>query len=197
MNFKKIAIIAAIAATTSTAFAGEGFYAGVGVSAVGSNFTRTEGELALRTGETSTVGIIDLGYATQVNKDWGIGFGMTYDMNKTKAGGIKDADQDINFSAKNHYSVYVQPTFNLNSNTAVFGKIGYHAIKGEVTDADGNSDSLNFHGMGYGFGVKTMATKNIYVQTEVMWVNYKSKTDALDTNKVKTTSGLVTVGYQF
>lgn len=198
MNFKKIAIIAVCAAGTSVAFAGEGFYAGVGIGAVGASFNRVEDPLNLQAGETNTVGVIDVGYATQLSKDWGIGFGITFDMNKTKAGSIKDGDQDITMSAKNHYSIYVQPSYNLNSNTAVFGKVGYHSIRAEVVDlGDGNNDSQTLNGMGYGFGVKTMATKNVYVQAEVMWVDYKAKTDGLDTNKLKTTSGLVSVGYQF
>ena len=197
MIFKKIAISVAIAASTSAAMAGEGFYAGVGISAVGSSFNRIEGALNLNAGATNTVGVVDVGYISQFNNDWGIGYGATLDMSKTKAGSIMDADQHIKFSAKNHNSVYVQPTFNLNSSTAVFGKIGYHKIRAEVVDLDGNNDSLALNGVGYGFGMKTMATKNIYLQAEVMWVDYKAKTDTLDTNKLKPTSGLVSIGYQF
>ena len=201
MNFKKVALIAAIVATSSVAMAGEGFYAGVGVSAVGSSFNRIEtgANLDMNTGATSTVGVIDVGYSYKVNKDWSMGVGATYDMGKAKAGYVDDTDLDLHISTKNHYSVYVQPSFNLNANTAVFGKVGYHSIKLEVFDGNdvGGNDSQTLHGVGYGFGVRTMATKNIYVQAEVQWVDYKAKTDAVDTNKLKTTSGIITVGYQY
>jgi opacity protein-like surface antigen len=206
MNFRTIAFIASIAAASSVAMAGEGFYASLGIGAVGANYHRTEaatandGALDLNVGQTNSIGVVDLGYAIALNKDWSLGLGLAFDLGKTKAGSLIDAGPpslSIKFSGKNHYSLYVQPSYNLNDSTAVFGKVGYHTIKGEVIDIDGNNDSSKIHGLGYGLGLKTMVTKNVYIQTEVMWVNYKDEVGAADTNKLKTTSGLVSVGYQF
>jgi opacity protein-like surface antigen len=202
MNFKKIALVAAIVASSSAAMAGEGFYAAVGAGAVGTSVDRTEfGAADMNLGQTNTVGVIDAGYAMKMGSNWDLGFGASYDMGTINAGHYTDTSVSPNtgltVTAKNHYSVYVQPSFNLSATTAVFGKIGFNSIAAEVVDADGKNDSLSFQGLGYGFGVKTMASKNVYVQAEVLWVDYKAISDAVDSNKLKTTTGLFSIGYQF
>lgn len=195
----------ALAGTCSLANASDGFYVGAGLGAVGANTKISDSTGNGTWGQTSSVGVIDAGYTAQINQTWGVGVGATLDTNKTRFGEssfFKPNDpnnQDIAFRGKDHYSVYVQPFLNLTPGTTVFAKLGYHAMKRDEIDS-ANADksfSQRLNGIGYGVGVKTMMTKNTYLQAEAMWVDYRSKTMSPDDYKTKSTAGIVTFGYQF
>ncbi len=199
MSLKKTAIAMALAGTCSFANANEGFYVGVGLGAVGANTKESDSTGYGTLGQTASVGVIDAGYSAQVNKTWGVSVGATLDMNKTKLGTASAVNgYDLAFRGKDHYSVYVQPFLNLTPGAAVFGKLGYHSTKLDLASTTaGESFSHRLNGIGYGFGVKTMLTKNAYLQAEAMWVDYRSKTVSPYDYKTQTTAGILTLGYQF
>lgn len=127
----------------------------------------------------------------------------------------------IQLIGKNHFSLYAQPTWLVTPETGLFFKVGYHQMsRGQegllgsmLATETGGSASMKFNGMGYGLGVKTYINKNIFVQAEVGTVNFKSK-DLMSllgtmgeeasltglgglSAKVKTTSGLISIGMNF
>lgn len=200
MNSKKTLIALALAAGGSFATASEGFYVGAGLGAVGASTQQSDSTGDSPWGQTSTVGVIDLGYTARFNQTWGVGVGATFDTNKSKLGGAFSTTEpfDLDLQGNDHYSVYVQPFLTLTPGTAAFGKLGYHTGKLELTSASaGESGSQRINGIGYGFGVKTMVTKNVYLQAEAIWVGYRSVSVIGSDFKTKSTAGIVTLGYQF
>ncbi len=213
---KKTAIALALMAATTLVQAQskefEGFSAGFGVSSVGAN-TKITGQDSgnfIDMGKTSVVPSVDFSYAYVLDSKWLMGVGLSYDLSKTKSGGAQLADgvdtETIKFEGKNHYSIYLQPTYALSNTTAIFGKIGYHSLKGTETYShttdDGYSVSSRFKGIGYGVGIKTFIDKNVYIQAEAQLIDFKSKTVSYEdassvVYKTKSTVGTVSVGYRF
>ena len=203
MKFKKLVGAAFMLSTALSAGAAEGFYAGVGVGALGADFgISIPGTEEIVVGQTQTVGNLDFGYVIPLKSKWSIGVGASIDMNDVYAGTIAD----YKFTGKEHMSVYVQPFYSFGEGVSVYGKFGYHTIKGGVGGTEVLLGTVNvfkdFDGFGYGIGLKNMITKNLYLQTEANWVVFNTKTASQDTLagtelKVKATSGVVTIGYQF
>lgn len=200
-----VAIAIAAASTGVLADGFNGFYAGVGVGAVGADTKLNLGPFSATVGETTTVGVLDVGYSLPINSTkFGVALGATYDLNETKSGEL-----EINFEGhglkgelqgKDHYSVYVQPFYMLTQDSAVFAKIGYHSMKGELLlneCGDQSSESMNLNGVGVGLGARVFATKNIFIQAEAGWVDYGSKTKGEVDVKVRSTNGTISVGYSF
>lgn len=177
-------------------------------------------------GKTNTLAVLDLGYGVRLNPDVVLGLGATLDLGNTQSGAVRMASSTppmsgdlISLVGKKHYSVYLQPTWLLTPDTGVFVKVGYHTMKrsqdglaGEMLASQGISTAMNLSGMGYGMGVKTYVTKNVFVQAEASTVSYKSKdlsglagalgditagNSANLSAKVKTTSGIISIGMNF
>lgn len=198
MKFSKLAVAFSAAALSTGALAADfgNFYAGVGIGAVGGDLKASMDSDSLNVGQTTAVGSVDLGYSLPINKEYGVALGATFDFSKTKFGEFKSSGSTLNAEGKEHYSIYVQPFVNLSPSTSAFAKVGYHSIKGELK-LDSSSESKKFHGVGYGLGIKTMVTKNGYVQAEALWVDYSSKDEDGVTFKPKTTAGIFTFGFQY
>jgi opacity protein-like surface antigen len=176
--------------------------------------------------QTNIIPGLDLNYGFAAGNNFVIGVGATYDFSKTKTGGFnsdftinsEDAAFTLDTTLKNHYSLYVQPTYVINKDSAMFAKVGRHYAK-STTTADGNfvsfmgdetSFSKNVQGWGYGLGLKSFLTNNLFVQAEAGVVSYDKVdlpfmdgADDLDAGnthssiKQKTTSATISVGYKF
>ena len=144
----------------------------------------------------------DLNYGFAMGNNFVLGVGATYDFSKTKTGEFstnmnlngEDTTFALDSTLKNHYSLYVQPTYVVNKDTAMFAKIGRHYAKSTVnsnpntfisyvdgefniTDTYGllgteNSVSKNLEGWGYGIGLKAFLSNNLFVQVEAAIVDY-------------------------
>ena len=150
---------------------------------------------------------LDLGYSSIVNNNFLIGVGVTHSLNDTDAGKFLVLD----FKAKDHKSIYVQPTYVLNNNFAAFAKLGYHEIEGVgklTTDLTVNGQTLlagstkeKFKGMGYGFGLKGLINENIYIQAEAQFIDYDKEGGGSNASAVSfepdTVSGIISIGYKF
>ena len=177
---------------------------------------------------------LDLGYGFNIGTNFVLGVGATYDFGKTKTGSIYNAAYDddnsdsVSYIAKsnlkNHRSIYIQPTYVVNKDSALFAKVGRHFAKstnditycqsdldylvGDCNNEDSNETqykrSKNVSGWGYGLGVKTFLTENLFIQAEGSVVNY-SKNELLSEDnelvyygsKPKTTNATISVGYKF
>ena len=151
-------------------------------------------------GQNNFSDLVDLSYGLEVDKSFILSVGATYD--------LTDSDLDDvlieNFKTKlqDHYSLYLQPTFLVNNNTGIFGKLSYNFAKytGTVIE-DGRSASNDLEGWGYGIGAKTFLTNSIYIQVEGNYVEYDTYSAILDgttfSGKPKVLSALMSVGYKF
>lgn len=188
----------------------------------GDNTTTASGGIDF--GKTSNVAVLDLGYGFRLKDNFVLGTGATLDLGNTKSGAIRMGGSDmpsgdlISLVGKKHMSVYVQPTWLLTPDTGVFAKVSYHRMHRSQDGLlgamlpEGMSTAMNLNGMGLGLGVKSYITSKVFVQAEVTTVSYKSKDltaivagqDTLPlpdgsnlTAKVKTTTGIVSIGMNF
>ena len=152
---------------------------------------------------------LDLGYSIPIDNNFLIGFGITHALNDTDAGKFLGV---LKFKAKDHQSIYIQPTYAFNNNFAGFVKLSHHRTKGTASlttnvvlpgdnEIEADTSSEKFKGTGYGFGLKGMVSQNIYLQAEVNYIDYKSKgggsvADAVSFNP-ETVSGIISIGYKF
>jgi len=181
--------------------------------------------------QTNVIPGVDLNYGFAMGNNFVLGLGATYDFSKTKAGAFtsnslingEDATFSIDSNLKDHYSLYIQPTYVINKDSAMFAKVGRHYAKASVKSAGGfdagpltvgllGDDvtvSEKIEGWGFGLGLKTFLTSNLFVQFEGGIVEYDkinlpfrlSGVGELDDNagshKIKTTNATVSVGYKF
>jgi opacity protein-like surface antigen len=152
---------------------------------------------------------LDLGYSIPINNNFLIGIGITHALNDTDAGKFLDV---LKFKAKDHQSIYIQPTYAFNDNFAGFVKLSHHRTKGTISLTEdvelpgeniigADTGSEKFKGTGYGFGLKGIVSQNIYLQAEVNYIDYKTKgggseVDAVSFNP-ETVSGIISIGYKF
>jgi opacity protein-like surface antigen len=181
--------------------------------------------------QTNVIPGVDLNYGFAMGNNFVLGLGATYDFSKTKTGGFtsnyfindEDATFTIDSNLKNHYSLYIQPTYVINKDSAMFAKVGRHYAKASVKSAGGfisegvsvgllGDDvtvSEKIEGWGFGLGLKTFLTSNLFVQLEGGIVEYDKINlpfrlsvapefdDNAGSHKIKTTNAMVSVGYKF
>lgn len=213
-----------------------------------SSLTSDINSFSTKNGDHNTIPFIDLAYGFPLSNDWLFKVGGRYDFSKTKSGSIKsditvgagevlldaagpgedsvnynldDVREviNLNYSFKNHNSLYIAPTYLISDKTAFFGKVGYHQIKGQLnykadytlgeSDTEANNElsnvndtaSKNFKGWGYGLGLTTMISNNLFLQVEGEYVNYKSHTVSIDDTSYKfkpeSLNASISVGYKF
>jgi opacity protein-like surface antigen len=222
-----VALLATTAATPALSqaknFAGPSIAIGVGYNSTNYNNTlTTDAETDnIKTGNKNFNSLIDLSYGFEISPNFLISLGATYDLNESK-NDILSADDgagtnaQISAKLKNHYSIYAQPTYALNNNTAVFVKAGYHYAKseikltanefdGEATVTDSLSYSKNLNAWSYGVGAKTFLTNNAFLQFEGSLTKYDSQNKTFSGNvadftfnhKPEVLTALVSIGYKF
>lgn len=183
--------------------------------------------------QTNVIPGVDLNYGFAMGNNFVLGLGATYDFSKTKTGGFtsnyeingEDATFTIDSNLKDHYSLYIQPTYVINKDSAMFAKVGRHYAKSSVKSAGGfitggesvgllgddKTVSKNIEGWGFGLGLKTFLTSNLFVQLEGGIVEYDKINlpfslvvdessivlDNTGSHKIKTTNAMVSVGYKF
>jgi opacity protein-like surface antigen len=78
----------------------------------------------------------------------------------------------------------------------LFGLVGYHSIRGSLNTAS-ESSTQNLNGVGVGFGLQTLVSKNIYVKAEAQHVMYSSESSGGSTFKPSETLGTLGVGFRY
>ena len=183
--------------------------------------------------QTNVIPGVDLNYGFAMGNNFVLGLGATYDFSKTKTGGFtsnyeingEDATFTIDSNLKDHYSLYIQPTYVINKDSAMFAKVGRHYAKSSVKSAGGfnfegvtvgllgddKTVSKNIEGWGFGLGLKTFLTSNLFVQFEGGIVEYDKINlpfslvdiesgivlDNTGSHKKKTTNAMVSLCYKF
>ena len=160
---------------------------------------------------------VDLNYGFAAGNNFVIGLGATYDFGKSKIGGLNIIEiigEDsvllkFNNELQDHYSLYVQPTYVINKDSAMFAKLGRHFAKashsqtiietGEFTSVE---SSKNIEGWGYGLGLKTFLNNNLFVQAEAGIVDYETiefetGLEIPMTIKPRIVNATISVGYKF
>jgi opacity protein-like surface antigen len=173
----------------------------------------SDSSLSTGNGKNNFSSTLDLGYGFQVDKNLIISIGGTYDLTKSEVKPAKSVDGDydpaevttITSELKDHYSIYIQPTYVISDNTGIFAKLSYNYAKsiGKISvDDESVSNSKNLEGWGYGIGARTFLDKNLYFQVEGSYVEYEAHkviydADVSSSHKPKVLSALVSIGYKF
>jgi opacity protein-like surface antigen len=153
-------------------------------------------------GASNTIPRVAINYDIQPFNKFAIGFGGSYLFGESNDINNDDA---IKMTIKNAMSVYVAPTFLVSDTTGIYGKISYNLANGKFYDEDKN-DSQFIMGYGYGFGIKSFITKNLYLLAEVERINYGKETynifDFDDENYIysintKVTNATISLGAKF
>ena len=209
----KLCAIALLASSTSLmaqtkSFEGAsiGIFGGaIGAEADGSVAgTATTGSGSL--GKVSGIAGVDLSYGFAGGA---FAVGATYVPMKAKfgtgSGNDSTSGTTITGELKDHYTIYVQPTYVVNKDAALFAKFAYaHA---DISTKNTTSASSDVEGWGYGIGLKTFLTPNAFVQVEGMYTDYDSikgtklsagsgSTTTVNAD-LKTVQALITLGYKF
>lgn len=163
-------------------------------------------------GGTATSKGVGLSYLKAVNDKWLVGAGVTYDFGSANVAKSVATHSGITYqtkaTVKNHFSVYLQPTYAINEKSALFAKVGYHSIGLKVIDDKGQTyrdfkaAKTNLDGIGYGFGLMTFVDENVFVKAEMEFVSYREVEIPYGTGhnlryKLDTAAGIVTLGYKF
>jgi len=217
-----LALLASVAATPALSqtknFAGPSIAIGAGYSSYNPEGSLVEDNLGtpipskLETGKNDFKYLADLSYGFVANNNLVVSLGATYDFNDSEATFISITEGghtvSIKGKLKDHYSLYIQPTYLLNNSTGIFAKVSYNYAKNSIKlteNAASVTFSENLEGWGYGVGAKTFLNDNLYLQFEGSLVKYdkqsKSIVGDLDTYtisaKPEVLSALISIGYKF
>jgi opacity protein-like surface antigen len=187
----------------------------IGLSSVGTNskfhHDKSNENTDYSIGHNQFVGVVTASYLKDIANDWLIGGGISYDLQPLKNKSVHYYSNAIGqyettIKARNHFSVYVQPTYALNQSTSLFLKASYHKTKVNIDDDYfyGISDyRKTLNGIGLGIGTMIFLNKNIFTKFEIEYVSYaktaipyNSSSSIID-YKLTTTSGTFNIGYRF
>jgi opacity protein-like surface antigen len=132
-------------------------------------------------------------YNKTMSKEWDVAFGLDYIPFSTEIDDRSDTDTDIStgvtttgtrkaqLDLKNHFTAYIQPSYNLGNGLALFGKVGYsHAdleIKSTALSTQGTLNKKDdLEGYLVGLGVQKNIDKTMFVRFEANYTDYDTVT---------------------
>lgn len=161
-------------------------------------------------GKVTPVGGLDLSYAFATGKDSLIGLGVSYIPVKAELGvgnsGDATSGGSLDVELKDHVTIYIQPTFVVNKDSAVFVKLNYSMADLKASGQNARVTSGDIEGWGGGIGLKTFLTPNAFIQVEANYTEYDTVagTKTNSNGRITTASGdpkiaqgIITLGYKF
>ena len=161
-------------------------------------------------GKVTPLAGVDLSYAFATGTNTVIGLGVSYIPLKAEIGVGKSDDAtsggSLDVELKDHVSIYLQPTFIVNKDSAVFVKLNYSMADVKSSGQNARVTSGDIEGWGGGIGLKTFLTPNAFIQVEANYTEYDtvSGTKTNSNGRITTASGdpkiaqgLITLGYKF
>jgi opacity protein-like surface antigen len=215
----KLSAIALLASSTSLMASTKGFegtsiglFAGFGGGELDGKATEANGDVTNATaGKVTPMAGIDLSYAFATGLNSVIGLGVSYVPVKAEIGVGSTTDGNQTGSGqvelKDHFSIYIQPTYVINKDAAMFLKVNYsHADLNAKGSPRVVTSSGDVEGFGASVGLKTFLTPNAFIQAEVNYTEYDTITGSKTNSASKKTTfsadpklvqGLITLGYKF
>ena len=124
-------------------------------------------------------------YNKTMSKEWDVAFGLDYipfsaeidSRSDTQTNDSTSGTRSATLDLKNHFTAYIQPSYNLGNGLAVFGKIGYsHADLEISTRTLTNNGTLNkkddLEGYLAGIGIQKNIDKTMFVRFEANYTDY-------------------------
>ena len=162
-------------------------------------------------GQQNFIANIQADYEFKLNNQFGLMFGATVDLNDSELlklnGKFRNLpSKDFIVTEKNHFSLFVAPTYQLNDSTLGFVKLAYHRSKVEMENninwsneftSWSRSSSKTLNGYGVGLGVRSHLYKNIYANLELQRVMYSTDSIVTADLGTGTTIGSFGLSYSF
>lgn len=105
---------------------------------------------------------------------------------------------DFKATLKNRQTYYAGLGFVPAENTMIYGKLSYDQGDAELkTNPVLQNQNVQFKGFGYGAGLRTLLSENIFLGTEVMRINYEKESLLGVNTGTGTTNGKVQLGAYF
>jgi opacity protein-like surface antigen len=148
------------------------------------------------TDEANTLGRLAFNYGLPSSDRTVIALGASYTAGKSRAS-ISNYYGNLNVVYDNMYALYVAPTYVVNETTAIFAKGSYNKADASLSYSSFIDDietiKKNINGFGYGIGITTFISKDVFLKAEIEQVNYGSFGDI----KTKHTNSTIAVGVKF
>lgn len=146
-------------------------------------------------GDVSSNGSIQVFYGHAISENFLLSIGATYSLGKLQSGATR-VTNTYDFSGQNISTIYLEPAY-VQGNIALYPKIAYAGMQGQVDVSTGRTFKDNFTGYGYGWGGRVLLSKNIYTQIEVMRLSFGELNNGTSTYKPAITMGSLGFGYKF
>jgi hypothetical protein len=185
----------AFAQTVASSF--EGISVGLNV-----NFNSVAVEVKGPAGNTlANVSNSDQNLVVQIAKGIAFGsngvlnFGLSAVLGDSKAGSIGP----LELKATGNYAAYGELAYALDTRTLVYGKLSVNRLNGELSGGGPGIDaSLSAGGYGLGGGFRRTLVQGVYLQGELMQVNYEQVSSSAGLLfKPSSTVAMLGVGYRF
>jgi len=162
-------------------------------------------------GQQNFVTNLQADYEFKLNNRYGVMLGATIDLNDSELLKLNGKfnnlpSKDFKVTEKNHFSLFVAPTYQLNDSTLGFVKLAYHRSKVEMENninwsnqftSWSRSSSKTLNGYGVGVGVRSHLYNNIYANLELQRVMYSTDSIVTADLGTGTTIGSFGLSYSF
>ena len=128
-------------------------------------------------------------YNKTMSKEWDVAFGLDYipfsaeidDRSQTNTDSGTTGTRKATLDLKNHFTAYIQPSYNLGNGLAVFGKVGFSHADLEISSTglstDGTLNSKDrLEGYLAGIGIQKNIDKTMFVRFEGNYTDYDTVT---------------------
>jgi len=149
-------------------------------------------------GQQATNASLQVAYSFAASDVFLLSFGGTYNLGDVDAGAITSGGDIATLKLQNGMSLYVEPGFMLNDKNLGYAKVSYN--RGSAKGQGGaTSITQDITGYGFGFGMRTLLSKNLFLQVEVDRIQFGSVPFADTTTDYKSsaTMGSLGIGYKF
>ena len=132
-------------------------------------------------------------YNKTMSKEWDVAFGLDYIPFSTEIDSRSESNTDLTetttvtgtrsatIDLRNHFTAYIQPSYNLGNGLAVFGKVGFSHADLKITSANlTGKGTLNkddtLEGYLAGIGIQKNIDKTMFVRFEANYTDYDNVT---------------------
>jgi hypothetical protein len=154
-------------------------------------------------GQQNFITSLQADYEFKIDNKWGLLLGATIDFNdndllNARGGRHSLKNRNIRATEKNHYSLFVAPTYRLSPDTSGYLKLAYHNSKIEHSnDFNYSQGTKSLHGYGVGIGARSYLTNNIFANIEIQRIMYSDDSFFLSNLGTGSTVGSFGLGYSF
>jgi hypothetical protein len=154
-------------------------------------------------GQQNFIGDVYADYKFKINDNFGLLLGASIDLNdvdllKINAPYRRTSNRQFLVTEKNHYSLYLAPSYQFSEDTMGYFKIAYHHSDVYQTNNLGvKDDKKEIQGYGLGAGIRSHIYDNLYANIEIQRVMFSNDSIISSNLGTGSTIGSFGLGYNF